>query len=302
MPHNDQIQFFNRYTGRVETEEVYGAGWLKWIYGHPLGEVALQTFVKRAFFSRWYGRRMSTPASREKIRPFIARYGVDIREFADEVDTFKSFNEFFCRCLKPDVRPVAAAPDVAVFPADGRHFGFADVSEIEGIFVKGEVFDLLSLTQNLELFRQYRRGALVISRLCPVDYHRFHFPVSGKPDNPALINGPLYSVSPIALRRNIDYLAENKRCLSQIESPEFGSVLMVEVGATCVGSLQYTYTPDEPVKKGDEKGYFQFGGSCLLTFFQPGCIQLAADLLASTARGLELYARMGDTMGRAQSA
>lgn len=302
MAHANPIQYFNRYNGRVETEAVYGERWLRWLYGHPLGELALQAWVKRAAFSRWYGRRMDSPASREKIRPFIARYGIDTREFAGEVDSFATFNEFFSRRLKPDVRPVAAAPDAAVFPADGRHLGFPDVSEIEGIFVKGEMFDLLTLTQNLELFRQYRRGALVVSRLCPVDYHRFHFPVNGRPDRPALINGPLYSVSPIALRRNIHYLAENKRCLSQVESPEFGAVLMVEVGATCVGSIQYTYTAEQPVKKGDEKGFFQFGGSCLLTLFQPGTIQLAADLLENSRRGLELYARMGDIMGRAQKA
>ena len=59
---------------------------------------------------------------------------------------------------------------------------------------------------------------MLISRLCPVDYHRFHFPVSGIPGEPRLINGWLYSVSPLALRRRLKYLIENKREVTLVDS------------------------------------------------------------------------------------
>lgn len=296
MP-TDAIRFYNRRTQCVETEKVYGEGFLRWIYGSISGRIALHAVAKRAFFSRWYGWRMDRPASRAKIAPFIREFGVDVGEFADPPESFRTFNEFFYRKLKPGARPIASEAKTAVFPADGRHLGFADVSRMEGIFVKGEVFSLGELLRDTELAVRFQRGSMILSRLCPVDYHRYHFPVGGLATEPQLINGWLYSVSPIALRRNIRIFTENKRALTRIESPEFGTVLMLEIGATNVGSFAYTFTPNTRVAKGAEKGYFRFGGSSTITLFEPGRIRLSADLLAQTAERRELYARMGEPLG-----
>lgn len=294
----EPIQFFNRYTGRIETEDVYGDRFLRWTYGNPLGQLSLHALVKRAAFSRWYGRRMDVPASRGKVAPFITTYGVNAGEFAEAPESYRTFNEFFFRKLKPEARPIDPDPQSAVFPADGRHFGFQDLSKLEGIFVKGAVFDLRKLLGDDDLAARFREGAMVLSRLCPVDYHRFHFPVGGVPGAPRMIDGPLFSVNPIALRRNIHIFTENKRAVTRIDSPEFGTVAMLEVGATCVGSFDYTYTPGERVEKGAEKGFFKFGGSSTVTLFERGRLQLASDLLSCSQRGLELYARMGDRLGR----
>jgi len=294
----EPIQYFNRYTGRIEVEDVYGHSFLKWTYGNPLGRLSLHALVKRGAFSRWYGSRMDAPRSRDKVAPFIAQYKVDISEFAHAPESFKTFNEFFYRTLKPGARPIAPGDDVAVFPADGRHLGFQDISALDGIFVKGAVFDLRTLMQSDDLARRYRDGSMVLSRLCPVDYHRFHFPVRGTPGRPVPIEGPLFSVNPIALRQNIDIFTQNKRSYTEIVSAEFGRVLMFEIGATCVGSIEYTYTPGQLVAKGAEKGYFKFGGSSTMTFFEHGRVQLDTDLVEQSRRGIELYARMGDHMGR----
>jgi len=292
----DTIQYFNRYTGKVETEDIYGGGFLRWTYGHPLGRLSLHTLVKRAAFSRWYGWRMDRPHSREKVLPFIEKFGLDAAEFADSPECYQTFNEFFYRKLKPEARPIAKDPNAAVFPADARHLGFQNISKIEGIFVKGAVFDLATLLQDETLAKRYHEGAIVLSRLCPVDYHRFHFPVGGIAGTPKQINGPLYSVNPIALRQNIRIFSSNKRAITEIDSPEFGKVLMLEIGATCVGSFEYTYKPGV-VEKGSEKGFFKFGGSSTITIFEPNRVSLAADLLEKSNQGMELYARIGDVMG-----
>jgi phosphatidylserine decarboxylase len=295
----EPIRYFNRYTQRLETENVYGHGFLKWTYGNPLGRLGLHALVKRSAFSRWYGWRMNSARSRAKVAPFISAYQVDCAELADAPESYRTFNEFFFRRLKPGARPIAPGKEVAVFPADGRHLGFQDVSKLEGIFVKGAMFDLRTLMQSDELANRYRDGAMILSRLCPVDYHRFHFPVGGTPTAPRFIEGPLYSVNPIALRRNIHIFSQNKRAYCEIDSPEFGRVLMFEIGATCVGSFEYTYQPGVPVEKGAEKGFFKFGGSSTITFFERGRIQLDNDLLEQSRAGIELYARMGDRMGAA---
>jgi phosphatidylserine decarboxylase len=294
----EPIQFFNRYTGRIETEEVYGDRFLRFTYGNPLGQLSLHMLVKRAAFSRWYGRRMDAPASRAKVAPFISTYKVNEEELADAPHAYRTFNEFFYRKLKSGARPIDPDPHSAVFPADGRHLGFQDVSKLEGIFVKGAMFDLRKLLADDQLAARFRDGAMVLSRLCPVDYHRFHFPVGGVPSAPVIINGPLFSVNPIALRRNINIFTENKRAVSRIEAPEFGTVVMIEVGATCVGSFDYTFAPGERVEKGAEKGFFKFGGSSTVTLFERGRIQLADDLLTWSQEGIELYARMADRLGK----
>lgn len=299
MAETGGIKFFNRYTGQVEQEQIYGAAWLRWTYCNPFGRMALEAFIKRPFFSRWYGWRMNRSASGNKIFPFIRNFGLDANEFAEPPDSFRTFNEFFYRRLKPGARPVADDPKAVVFPADGRHLGFPDASQIAGVFVKGQRFDLGRLLDNADLAARYARGTLVLSRLCPVDYHRFHFPLAGRPAETTLLNGPLYSVNPIALRRNLSYLWENRRTLTTLETERFGAVLLLEIGATNVGSIVQTYRPGAAVAKGDEKGYFRFGGSSTLLLFEPGRVLLAADLVAQSSNQCELYAKVGDHLGTA---
>lgn len=293
----DEIRFFDRYTRQELVEKVYGDQALRWTYGSALGRLALATVVKRIWFSRWYGWRMDRPKSREKIRPFLSDYELDPSEFARDPSEFANFNEFFARELKPEARPIDKAPDSAVFPADGRHLCVPDLSISDGLFVKGQMFDLATLLQDDAKTERYANGSLLLSRLCPVDYHRFHFPLSGRPGATRLINGPLYSVNPIALRQNIQILATNKRTLTELQTDAFGTVLLIEVGATCVGSIRQTYRPDEDVTKGQEKGYFRFGGSSTMTLFEPGVIRFADDLLEQSAQQRELYAKMGDVLG-----
>jgi phosphatidylserine decarboxylase len=299
MASSETIHYFDRYTGRVEEELVYGGGALRLAYASTLGGLLLFVAARRRWFSRLCGAWMRRRASRRDIQPFIDAYGLDSSEFLKRPEEFESFNDFFIRELKPSARPIDADADTVVFPADGRHLGFADVSRVEAIVVKGQSFDLPALLGDATLAGRHRGGAVVVSRLCPIDYHRFHFPAAGVPGPPRLLPGPLYSVSPIALRRRIRILFENKRALTRLESDRFGLVTIVEIGATCVGSIVSTFRPHEPVAKGAEKGYFQFGGSSMITLFEPGRVRLEADLLEQTAQGRELFARVGDRMGRA---
>jgi len=282
----------------METEQVYGEGFLRWAYGNPLGKLALSAFIKRPVFSAWYGMRMDRPASAHRIAPFIERYGIDAAEFIEPDDGFRSFNEFFHRKLEDGARPIDQDAAVVTFPADGRHLGFACAAEIKGVFVKGQRFDLPGLLGDAALAERYRNGALVFSRLCPVDYHRFHFPLAGLPGETRVINGPLFSVSPIALRQNLAYLWTNRRTITELRTESCGTVLLMEIGATCVGRIEQTYQAGSHVAKGAEKGYFAFGGSSTITFFEPGRVVLAEDLLSHSSRQTELYARMGTAMAR----
>ena len=125
----------------------------------------------------------------------------------------------------------------------------------------------------------------------------FHFPAAGVPEAPVRIPGPLASVSPYCLRHNLAWLWTNKRELTVLHTEELGDVLCLAVGATGVGAIYQTYEPGKAVAKGDEHGYFGFGGSTVMTFFEPGRVKLAEDIAANTANCIETFARMGDTLG-----
>ena len=296
---NGEVRYIDRRDGEVKTEAIYGERQLRWVYGNPLGRLAQWLLIRRWIVSAWYGRRMDTVKSSLRIRPFIEQYGLDESEFAEPVDEYNTFNQFFYRKLKPGARPVDAAAGSVVFPADGRHLAFADITAETDFFVKGQSFDLARFLGDDGLAKRYDGGSMLLSRLCPLDYHRFHFPCAGRAGVPRFINGWLYSVNPIALVTRPSIFWENKRVVTPIESPELGQVQFVEIGATMVGGIRQTYMPGEAVAKGEEKGYFAFGGSSVAVLFEKGRIEFDADLLDNTANGLETYARVGERMGQA---
>ncbi len=293
----EPIRYFHRAKQVIETEKVYGENWVRWTYESKGGSLLLHALAKRHIASWYYGWRMNRPSSANKVLPFIVEYNLDVDEFAKSAFIFKTFNDFFYRALKPGARPVAEGDRVAILPADGRHLALQNVDAAAGFYVKGQRFDLASFLGDAELARKFAGGSMLISRLCPVDYHRFHFPVAGTPGEPRLINGFLYSVSPIALRRKLEYLWQNKRMVTLVESPGFGQIAVCEIGATMVGSIFQSFVPGRAVAKGEEKGLFKFGGSCVITLFQPGKIKFDADLVRHGSDGLEVYARMGERLG-----
>lgn len=294
-----EISYIRRETKVQEVEKVYGKFYLELLYGkYPFGPL-LHLFCKYPFFSNWYGWLQKRPQSKKKILPFLKHYQVDSSEFLDPVESFTSFNDFFIRKLKPSARPIFNGNDRAILPADGRYLVFPNLLRSEGFLVKGKKFSLPALLNDATLAHKYHQGSMVMIRLAPVDYHRFHFPCSCTPSPARLISGHLYSVNPMALRKRIEILTENKRMITELKTAHFGTVLYVEVGATNVGSIHQTFTPNQPYAKGDEKGYFSFGGSCILLFFEPFRIEFDQDLLHATHQGLETLGKLGQSLGRA---
>jgi phosphatidylserine decarboxylase len=300
----EPVQYWHRAKKTVETERIYGERWLRFVYENPAGRLALALLVRRTIFTQYYGWRMNRPFSVNKVLPFIVEFGIDVDEFAKSAFAYKTFNEFFYRALKPAARPIAPGDGVAALPADGRHLVVPDLAVADGFYVKGMQFSLAELfgeahlpAAQQELAMRFAGGAMLISRLAPPDYHRFHFPVSGQVGEAHSIPGWLYSVHPVALRRNLRFLIENRRLVTQLDSPAFGPVAMVEIGATCVGRIRQTYTPGRNVEKGEEKGLFSYGGSCVITVFGPGRIRFDDDLRDQSAQRRETYAKMGERLG-----
>lgn len=283
--------------GMKALELLYGDGWLSKLFGRPL----LHLCAKFPLWSWIYGLLQKAPWSKRKIEPFIKNFGLDPSEFLQDPQTYLSFNDFFVRKLKPEARPIVPDTKKAILPADARYLFYPNLTEAEGFVVKGQKFDLSTLLGDAELAKKYYKGTMVMARLCPSDYHRYHFPCDCIPGQTKFINGWLYSVNPLALKKNIAIFTQNKRAYSLLETEHFGDVIYMEIGATNVGSIHLTYTPHVPAAKGDEAGYFAFGASSLILLFEEGKITLDKDLLEATQKGFEIRGLMGQSMGSCQT-
>lgn len=300
------IYYIDRAAPKRCEEKVYGASFLRLLYGDCLlsriGGNSLAFLLARIpFISAFYGYLQNLPSSAKNIAPFIEEFDIDTTEFAKDPSTFSSFNDFFTRKLKPNARPLAPGDQTAVIPADGRYLFFQNIRKSDGFAVKGKKFHLVNLLQDEALAAEYEDGAMVIARLCPTDYHRFHFPCDCKAGKTTLINGQLHSVNPWAIKKNIEIFTENKRTLCTLQTDSFGKILFLEIGATCVGAIHETYKEDSFHAKGDEKGYFSFGGSSLILLFPPNKIIFDQDLLDATAQQIEIKCLMGQSMGHTLS-
>lgn len=294
-----RIQYIDRITGKKEEERVYGDWALRLLYEKKLGALFLPLFASFAFFSRLYGFLQKRRNSRKKILPFIRKYKVRMEDYEKKAEEFSSFNDFFTRKLQKGARSFSEDLKEAILPADGRYLFFEKVEEVHRFFVKGKQFSLSHLLQDKILTSEFMQGSMVVARLAPMDYHRFHFPFDCRVGTVKEIPGPLYSVNPLALRKNWRYLCENKRVITELFNEYFGKVLYIEIGATYVGTIHHTFDISEPCQKGEEKGYFSFGGSCIILLFQKRKISFDKDLLQASRQNVEIRALFGQSMGRA---
>ncbi|MGA1871999.1 MAG: phosphatidylserine decarboxylase [bacterium] len=292
----ENILYIHRKTGEIHQEPVPCEKWLQWLYHNPIGKLALQSVVKRKFFTQWYGKKMDTPASKSKIANFVTSLKIDMNESLRPLNEFTTFNEFFIRKLKPEARPINMQPDVIVSPADGKVLAFNGIDELDTFFAKGQKFSLEDFLPEHSLRDKYVGGILLIVRLAPMDYHRFHFSADGRISQSIPMNGAYYSVSPYAVKHRIKIYWENTREYSVLRTVHADDIFICEVGATMVGSIIQSYTPETDVKKGQEKGWFKFGGSTIIVFFEKERVQIDRDIMKNTQDGYETSIKMGERL------
>lgn len=290
----ENIIYINRKTGQQETEIVKGPKTMNYIYNKRVGKIGLRLLFKRKIFSRYGGWVMSQDKSIKKIDEFLRVNNLDMSQFIIPEGGYKNFNDFFYRKLQPNKRPIGNG---LVSPADGKVVAFKTIDCCTDFYVKDCSFNLITFLKDKALAEKYDGGSMMVIRLAPADYHRFHFPANGIPSETTKIKGYYYSVSPIALKQNMRIFLENKREYSTLKTEEYGDILLCDVGATLTGTIIQTYTENQAVKKGEEKGHFAFGGSTVVVLFEKDKITIDADLLENTQKGFETTVEMGETIG-----
>ncbi|GEQ67314.1 hypothetical protein JCM33374_g978 [Metschnikowia sp. JCM 33374] len=252
------------------------------------------------------GIKFDHPSSTKDIPAFISFHKLDLSDcLITDPTMFPTFNEFFYRKLKPGARPVEdpSNENVAVSPADCRCTTFVTVDDATKLWIKGRNFTLAKLFNgnfaNLEKSDLYKSDQCCVGifRLAPQDYHRFHSPVSGTIGPLKYIEGEYYTVNPMAIRSDLDVYGENVRVVVPIYTPNFGTVILVGVGAMMVGSTIITVKEGQEVKRGDEIGYFKFGGSTVLLLFEKDKFAFDSDLVDNSKQCVETLVRVGQSIG-----
>ncbi|ETI28880.1 phosphatidylserine decarboxylase [Cladophialophora carrionii CBS 160.54] len=300
----------DRITGQINEERmsVYVRIGIRLLYkGLGAGEMEKKRIKKMLrSLSVKQGKKFDDPASAAQIPGFIAFHQLDMSEVLLPTSEFRNFNEFFYRALKPDARPCSAPdrPEIITSPADCRSVVFNTIDDARRIWVKGRDYSLEKLFGDAYPLdaKRYKGGSMGIFRLAPQDYHRFHIPVDGVLGTPKAIEGEYYTVNPMAIRSALDVYGDNVRVLVPIDSVAHGRVMYVCIGAMMVGSTVITRKPGERVKRAEELGYFKFGGSTILLFFEPGRMVYDEDLVANSSGALETLIRVGMSIGHSPNA
>ena len=288
----ETLRIYDRQGGKTTEEKIYGEAGMRFLYENFFGRTLESTFLSHAWFSKLYGAYQNSGLSSGKIPQFIQDFKIPMGDY--EPGPFASFNDFFIRKFVSGKRSFETAANRFSAPAEGRYLAFPRIDAATPLPVKGATLNGPALLGSSPEMRRFDGGPGFIARLCPVDYHRFHFPDSGKIVSEKRIAGPLHSVNPVALAVRGDLLFRNERVVTVLETENFGAIAYVEVGAICVGKIVQNYGGRARFERGEEKGYFLFGGSTVIVIGEPGKFTMDPDLVASSREGTECLIRLGE--------
>lgn len=300
---NGNILVQDRRTGKLFEERMptYIRLGIRWMHQYSASSRAVDSRMVRQIFHTLtikQGRKFDDPASVRNIPDFIKYHRLNLEEVLEPLHSFKTFNEFFYRKLKPTVRKLASLdPRVCISPADCRLNVFASIDDATRLWIKGANFSIAALLKDTGLASYYQGGSLIVCRLAPQDYHRFHSPVDGSLSFFYHIPGAYFTVNPMAVRQRTDVYTENARTVCLIDSKHFGKVAFVAIGAMMVGSIIITATGGGHLSRMDEIGYFAFGGSTIVVLFPPGSITFDEDLVFNSLEQLETLIQVGNSVG-----
>ena len=238
------------------------------LYHTRPGRILLKPLTSPAV-SHLAGRLLDLPASAVLIPGFIRANHIRIQDYQET--TYHSFNEFFCRKIKPQLRPVDMLPSHLIAPCDGLLRVYPITQDLV-LPVKQSRFTISSLLRSHKIARMFDGGYCMVFRLCVDHYHRYCYPDDAVQSNEIRIPGIYHTVRPAALEA-FPVFVENTREYCLLKTENFGTILQMEVGAMLVGRICNKHGPG-PVKRGMEKGCFQYGGSTIILLVQKDQVHL----------------------------
>ena len=263
---------------------------LKKLYGNVLGRCILKVLTL-PFITHIGGWYMNSSFSRRRILPFIEKNHINMDDYVER--EYKNYNDFFTRQIKEGKRSIDLDTNHLISPADSK-VSYYSIDQNTQLLIKDTLYSLKNLLNNEELALQYQGGDCLVFRLTVDDYHRYCFIDSGTKEKDCYIPGIFHTVNPIAN----DYYPiykQNSRSYSLLHTDHFGDVIYMEVGAMMVGKI--CNHSISSYQKGQEKGYFEFGGSTIVVLFKEGQVIVDQDLIDRSKEHYETKVLMGEKIG-----
>lgn len=280
------MQIYDRNGFYLEEKE-YLEGLLEFLYNTVIGRILLKNIVIRPWFSAWRGHYYDSTKSKKDIPSFVEKNNIDISVW--NINEFKTFNEFFRR--KKDIEIVCSDSDF-ISIADSK-LSVYPIDENVILKVKKSVYSIEDIVGKKEIADEYRNGVCLVFRLGVDDYHRYIYLDNGKIVDNYKIDGELHTVRSISEKYNV--FSRNSREISVLRTENMGDVIQVEVGALLVGAIKNN--DKKEFLKGEEKGYFEYGGSTIVLLFKEGVVSLDEDIVTQSKLGVETKVSIGERIG-----
>ncbi|RHN16770.1 phosphatidylserine decarboxylase [Dorea formicigenerans] len=265
---------------------------LEVIYGHALTRMLLRPFLSPAV-SDICGKFLSTRLSRRIIPSFVKKNHIDLGIY--EKQEFDSYNAFFTRKIKAEQRPINDQKNVLISPSDGKVTAYP-ITQKGRFWIKHTQYSAAQLLKDERLAERYMGGWIYVIRLTVDDYHRYCYVADGRKSRQRKIRGVLHTVNPVANDYYPIYKMNSREyCL--LKTKELGTILLMEVGALMVGKISNHEEDSAQVKRGDEKGMFEFGGSTIVVMTEPGMAEPDKDIIHNTKAQAETLVKMGEPIG-----
>jgi len=269
---------------------------VRFLYRTVPGRLLLKLLV-RPEVSNAVGHFLSSGASRWLVPYYIKKHKIDMNNIDIPRHGFLSFNDFFTRKRKIEYYDITYGHLIS--PCDGL-LSVINIKKNVAFSIKNTEFSLEDLLKDNKLAKEFQNGTALVFRLAPADYHRYCYAASGKVLSHKKIKGKLHCVRPVAIRQ-MPVFIQNSREYQVIETELFGRMIQMEIGALLVGKIKNHSVPSEKslICAGDEKGYFEFGGSTIILLLKKDEIRCNRKLYKRRNGNWEIPVYKGEFIGKA---
>lgn len=265
---------------------------LSFLYNTYVGRIILKPLVKSKFISALTGKFMDSSISKFMIKPFIKSHNIKMDEYVNK--KYNSFNDFFIRNIKKEARLINDNKNALIAPCDSKLTCYKITKDLK-FNVKNSTYSVSSLINDENVANAFNEGYALVFRLSPEDYHHYLFCDDGIIINNYKIDGKYHSVNPIVYD-NYKVFRENTRECTLIKTNNFKNIMYVEVGALLVGKI-CNIKKQGKFKKGEEKGYFMYGGSTVILLIQKDALLIDDEIIKNSSKNIETCVKCGEKIG-----
>ena len=265
---------------------------IRFLYHTIPGRCILKILVKLQI-SRKIGIILDSKFSRGLVPLFARKNRINLKEH--EENKYTSFNDFFTRRRR--AARIDITPGHLISPCDG-YLTVYPIGKNSTYRIKHIEYDLEQLLENRELAEHFSDGWCLIFRLASKNYRRYCYVCEGIQREHRKVEGKMHCIRPAAYT-SIPVFIENCREYVEIESDFLGHIIQMEIGGLLVGEIQ-NYPCSSKVLQGQEKGYFEFGGSAIIILLEKNRVKIKNEIQERSQRDEETEVYLGEQIGSIQ--